>query len=149
MLSGMPTSFGCGRQNRDRRYAASFWRRFRGFIGWNDDKSRCWPLNLALVLALLPAISGATADEPGTARQAEILHLLKHDCGSCHGMTLKGGLGPSLRPASIGAVSDEALIETILNGRPGTPMAPWRISLDATEAGWLVKRLKEGFDDPQ
>jgi mono/diheme cytochrome c family protein len=29
-----------------------------------------------------------------TARQAELLHLLKHDCGSCHGMTRKGGLGP-------------------------------------------------------
>lgn len=107
---------------------------------------RCWPLNLALMLAFLPAIAGAADSQPGARRQAEILHLLKHDCGSCHGMTLKGGLGPSLRPADIAGMSDEALTETILNGRPGTPMAPWRISLSEYEAGWLVGRLKEGFD---
>lgn len=109
----------------------------------------CWPLNLAVTLALLPAITNATAGEPAAERQVEILHLLKHDCGSCHGMTLKGGLGPSLRPAAIAGLSDEALTETIMNGRPGTPMAPWRISLNAAEAGWLVQRLKEGLDDPE
>lgn len=109
----------------------------------------CWPLNLALMLALLPAITNAMDSEPSDMRRAEILHLLKHDCGSCHGMTLKGGLGPSLRPAEIGDINDEALVETIMNGRPGTPMAPWRISLNADEAGWLVQRLKEGFDAPE
>ena len=29
-------------------------------------------------------------------RQAELSHMVKQDCGSCHGMTLKGGLGPAL-----------------------------------------------------
>lgn len=109
----------------------------------------CWPLNLALALALMPTLADAAAGEPDASRQAAILHLLKHDCGSCHGMTLKGGLGPSLRPSAIGALSDDVLIETILNGRPGTPMAPWRISLSVAEAGWLVQRLKEGFDGPE
>ena len=61
-------------------------------------------------------------------------------------MTLKGGLGPSLHPTAIAEVSNEALVETILNGRPGTPMAPWRISLNENEAGWLVGRLKDGID---
>jgi cytochrome c55X len=106
----------------------------------------CWPLNLALALTLIPALTGAAAGEPEAGRQKEILHLLKHDCGSCHGMTLKGGLGPSLRPDVIGERSDDLLIETILNGRPGTPMAPWRISLNADEARWLVRRLKEGIN---
>lgn len=108
---------------------------------------RCWPFNLALVFALAPTLAGAGAEEPDARRQTEILHLLKHDCGSCHGMTLKGGLGPPLRPAEIGDLSDDGLIETILNGRPGTPMAPWRISLNENEARWLVERLKEGIDD--
>ena len=107
----------------------------------------CWPLILALALVLIPALAGAESDKPSPARQNEILYLLKHDCGSCHGMTLKGGLGPSLHPDVIGERSDGLLIETILNGRPGTPMAPWRISLNEDEARWLVQRLKEGIDD--
>ena len=108
---------------------------------------RCWRLNLALAFTLIPRLAGADIDEPAAGRQQEILHLLKHDCGSCHGMTLKGGLGPSLHPDVIGGFDDELLIETILNGRPGTPMAPWRISLTEDEARWLVERLKEGIDD--
>ncbi len=64
-------------------------------------------------------------------------------------MTLKGGLGPSLRSDEIGERSDDLLVETILNGRPGTPMAPWRISLNEDETRWLVRRLKEGIDGPE
>lgn len=109
--------------------------------------SCCWPLNIALACALLPAPAGAETGEPDAVRKTEILHLLKHDCGSCHGMTLKGGLGPSLHPDVIAGHDDDLLVETILNGRPGTPMAPWRISLDEQEARWLVGRLKEGIDD--
>ncbi len=104
------------------------------------------PLCVVMILALIPVATKAWSGELGPERQAEILHLLRHDCGSCHGITLKGGLGPPLRPEEIGDISDEALVETILNGRPGTPMAPWRISLNVAEAGWLVQRLKEGFD---
>ena len=106
----------------------------------------CWPLNLALAFALVPTLAGADVDEPAAGRQEEILNLLKHDCGSCHGMTMKGGLGPSLHPDVIGERDDDQLVETILNGRPGTPMAPWRISLNEDETRWLVTRLKEGID---
>ena len=96
-----------------------------------------------LLLACFPLVAGA---EIGAQRQAELLHMLRHDCGACHGMTLKGGLGPSLHPDVIGEQSDDTLVETILNGRPGTPMAPWRISLNEGEARWLVEQLKEGID---
>ncbi|MGH1479755.1 MAG: c-type cytochrome [Geminicoccales bacterium] len=130
---GMSTSLGSDRWGLARQYAAPFWRTF----------------GLVLAVTSIPTFAGANADEPAAGRQKEILHLLKHDCGSCHGMTLKGGLGPSLLPAAIREASDEALVETIMNGRPGTPMAPWRISLDENEAGWLVGRLKEGFDDAE
>ena len=105
----------------------------------------CWPFVVMAVVAA--GQQGVQAGEPGADRRAEIVHLLKHDCGSCHGMTLKGGLGPSLRPERIAGRDDQELVETILNGRPGTPMAPWRISLEAEEAAWLVTLLKEGVDD--
>ena len=34
---------------------------------------------------------------PDAARRAELVTLVRQDCGSCHGLTLKGGLGPALK----------------------------------------------------
>ncbi len=102
---------------------------------------------LLMVLALMLTAGVAAASEPDSARQAELIHLLRHDCGACHGMTLKGGLGLPLVPERLEAFSDEALIATVLDGRPGTPMPPWRFLLSETEAAWLVRRLKEGVPD--
>lgn len=77
-------------------------------------------------------------------RQAELKYLLEQDCGSCHGMTRKGGLGPALLPQSLEGKPDELLIATILDGRPGTAMPPWRGQLTEPEAAWLVEQLREG-----
>jgi len=96
-----------------------------------------------LLAALLAA--GTAAAEPPAARQDEILHALRHDCGSCHGLTLHGGLGPALLPARLADMPDEALVEVILDGLPGTPMPRWRFILSRDEAAWLVRRLKEGL----
>jgi len=98
---------------------------------------------LAAVMATgltLPAL----ADEPTRARQNELLYLLEQDCGSCHGLRLKGGLGPPLRPADIAHTPDAALVDAILNGRPGTPMPPWDIEISEAEVHWLVGRLRIG-----
>ena len=73
----------------------------------------------------------------GAESQAGLLNLLKQDCGSCHGLTMKGGLGPALLPANL---ADEA----ILDGRPGTPMPPWRHELSEEDAAWLVRVLRAG-----
>jgi cytochrome c55X len=70
--------------------------------------------------------------------------LLKHDCGSCHGLTMKGGLGPPLLPGTLVGKDDTLLIEAILDGRPGTPMPPWRSQLSVDEAAWLVQALRAG-----
>ena len=51
------------------------------------------------VLMLL--ISAFTWAAPDATRQAELRYLLKQDCGSCHGMTMKGGLGPALLPQTL------------------------------------------------
>lgn len=95
---------------------------------------------LASLLAALPAHS----DEIGPAREAYLANLLTQDCGSCHGLTMKGGLGPALLPAALAEREDALLVETILDGRPGTPMPPWRFELSPQEAAWLVARLREG-----
>ena len=77
-------------------------------------------------------------------RQKEILYLLKQDCGSCHGMTLKGGLGTPLLPHNLQGKPDEFLVHTIREGRPGTAMPPWEQFLSEEETHWLVKALKQG-----
>jgi cytochrome c55X len=95
-------------------------------------------------LALIAACAAASADQPSPTRQAELLSLLKQDCGACHGMTLKGGLGPPLLPQVLKDKPLDFLIRTILDGRPGTPMPPWRPFMTEDEARWLVQSLKQG-----
>lgn len=103
-------------------------------------------------LTLLVGLLGATAwagDAPiSERRQVELRHLLLQDCGSCHGMTLKGGLGPSLRPQRLKQLPAPMLKTAILDGRPGTPMPPWRGLLTEAEAAWLVERLQSGDWQP-
>lgn len=104
-----------------------------------------------LIAALAGVFLGLTslsafADEPAVARQAELMHRLKHDCGSCHGMTMKGGLGPALLPAALADKPDTVLAGVIRDGLPGTPMPPWGFEITRKEALWLVRRLKEGVD---
>lgn len=102
------------------------------------------PLAAAAALPIL--LTGfVAAAEPAAERQDELLYRLRQDCGSCHGMTLKGGLGPSLLPAALADSPADALVEVILDGRPGTPMPPWSFEIDREEADWLVRRLKEGL----
>ncbi len=101
----------------------------------------------AALLIALTAASSAGAAGLDSEREKELLHLLRHDCGSCHGMTLKGGLGPALLPKSLEDKSEMMLRATILVGRAGTPMPPWRGILTEQEADWLARSLKEGVPD--
>ena len=98
---------------------------------------------VAITLAICHTASASA--EPASSRQAELLYLLKHDCGSCHGMRLEGGLGPALNPQRLQPLSTETLSMTILHGRPGTPMPPWKPFLSQEEAWWLASQLKQGI----
>ena len=89
----------------------------------------------------------ATAGAPDSARQREILSLLKQDCGPCHGMRLTGGLGPALTPEALRTKPAASLVATIVSGRPGTAMPPWRRFVSEAEAEWLVARLVLGDVD--
>ena len=102
-------------------------------------------MRFGLVLGLLCAAASAWAADPGAARRAELVNLVRQDCGSCHGLTLRGGLGPSLEPAALAGKDPEALGFVILHGRGGTPMPPWREHLSEDEARWIVEQLNKGF----
>jgi cytochrome c55X len=96
-----------------------------------------------LILPLLLAIFANTTDaEPTTERQQALRNLLKHDCGACHGLTLNGGLGPPLLPDALKGKSDDFLVQTILEGRKGTAMPPWKPFISEDEARWLVRVLR-------
>jgi len=102
-------------------------------------------LRTALLAAAATFCASAASQTPPEARRAELLNFVRHDCGACHGYTLKGGLGPSLEPAALAAKDAEALGFVILHGRRGTPMPPWREHLSELEARWIVRQLMQGL----
>ena len=104
-----------------------------------------WAEPLAVLAPMLLTGALAQAQVP-LPRQGELVHLLRHDCGSCHGLTLKGGLGPALLPGDLTDLPSEGLAAIILDGVPGTPMPPWRGLLAEEEAAWLAELLLEGID---
>ena len=108
----------------------------------NDPARRlfCRGLSVLFVLTLLASPAGA---EITVERQAELLYFLKHDCGSCHGLTRSGGLGSPLLAEVLVDRSDDELTEIIMEGLDGTPMPPWKELLSQEEARWLVQALKE------
>jgi len=100
------------------------------------------------VLALLAlGLAGAAwADaEPSPQRQKELLHVVRQECGSCHGLHLTGGLGPALTRDSLFDKPVDSMADVIFHGRPGTPMPPWRGFLNATEAQWIASQLARGL----
>ena len=88
---------------------------------------------------LFPLLCDASNDR--LQRVAELENMLIQDCGSCHGLQFKGGLGPPLLPRDLQHKPREMLIATILYGRPGTAMPPWNLLLNRSEAEWMIDYL--------
>ena len=93
------------------------------------------------LLVLLALTLPATADIPAT-RAAELEHMVVQDCGSCHGLTMKGGLGSPLTPEALAEAEPEGLATIILDGVPGTAMPRWRPVLSEDDALWIAEYLK-------
>ena len=55
-----------------------------------------WRIGLALMIT-----GNVMAEAPSLERQQTLKDMLKNDCGSCHGLTLKGGLGSALTPEAL------------------------------------------------
>ncbi len=98
---------------------------------------------------MLTFSSWITAAEISDKRQQELIHMLRHDCGSCHGMTMKGGLGPPLTREALENKTSAQLVYTIREGHQGTAMPPWKGILATNEIVWLVSCLRKGIQEEQ
>lgn len=102
---------------------------------------------LLLAFATLPAFAALPAVAATEPDARELVRLVRQDCGSCHGMTLQGGLGLPLTREALAGQSADALAIIILHGKAGTAMPPWKSLLTETEAKWIADRLLEGFPE--
>ncbi len=117
-------------------------------------KISCFIKAILLVVLIIPNQSYANEshvneshtdkEKLSNARQSELTHIVKQDCGSCHGMTLKGGLGPALLVENLQNKPLLFIQSTILFGRSGTAMPPWKTLLTKQEALWIAEQLKQG-----
>ncbi|MFD1159696.1 c-type cytochrome [Roseovarius aestuarii] len=95
------------------------------------------------VVAFLCCASTAWASEAPTDGSA-LKRLVHQDCGSCHGLTLKGGLGPDIRPEALQHYDAQTLSLVIMDGVEGTAMPAWRPLLTTSEIDWMVDYLLTG-----
>ena len=107
---------------------------------------------MAVVLGLAYSVLVCAAQPADTAsamvsqaRQTELIHLVRQDCGSCHGLTLNGGLGPALLPETLKDKPPEYLKAVILHGLAPGAMPPWKRFLSEADAQWIVINLQKGF----
>ncbi len=100
---------------------------------------------LEAVISLTIMVYPAAAGELPASRQAELTNLLRQDCGSCHGMTMKGGLGRPITPDRLAGYDSTSIAAIILDGVPGTPMPPWRGLVSESDAQWMAEALLTGL----
>nr|WP_254438747.1 cytochrome c [Ruegeria arenilitoris] len=94
--------------------------------------------SVLLAGAVVIATSAFAAD---TLNPDALKRLVHQDCGSCHGLSLKGGLGPDLRSQTLQHYDPDVLTGVILDGIPDTAMPPWRPLITEEEAEWIARYL--------
>jgi cytochrome c55X len=97
-----------------------------------------------VALCAVPPAAALADGEPDHDRRQVLHNMVVQDCGSCHGLTFKGGLGSPLLPDDLQGVDDGTIAAIVLDGVPGTPMPPWRGLLSESEALWIARGLKAG-----
>ncbi len=125
------------------------------FLGWAAGMAGSLAILSGVSLAALAAVPPVFDSPPvpaavpeavpaavSTERAVALRHFLTQDCGSCHGLTLGGGLGPPLQREQVANKPVPYLAYTILNGRPGTAMPPWSRFLTEAEGEWLARELR-------
>ncbi len=94
-------------------------------------------------LLLWLVLAGGTVAEITPERAAELEHLVKQDCGSCHGLRMTGGLGSPITPDAMAGRDPADIAVIVLDGLPGTAMPPWRPLLSEDDAMWIANYLQE------
>jgi mono/diheme cytochrome c family protein len=94
--------------------------------------------------AQAPAVTAPAAAAPaaagGDAAQGAIVFGQK--CAGCHGDQGQGGVGPALKNSKFVQGGDQPVIDTILNGRPGTAMSAWKGRITDADLANLLAHLK-------
>jgi len=93
------------------------------------------------LLLFLLFLSTGNAAEITPQRAAELENMVLQDCGSCHGLTRKGGLGPDIRPQTLAGYQAEGLAAIIKYGVGDTAMPPWGPLLEDDEINWIAEYL--------
>ncbi len=93
---------------------------------------------------LFATAAHAAAGDLPAERATELRNLVAQDCGSCHGLTRRGGLGAPLTAEALTGRDADAIAGVILDGVPGTAMPPWRPLMSETEARWIADYLLAG-----
>lgn len=95
---------------------------------------------LLFFISNCPVIADVTS-----SRENQLRHVVEHECGSCHGLTRSGGLGPPLTEKALENKSPEDLFKIIRDGVKGTPMPPWEGILNDEDIRQIVRLLKGGL----
>lgn len=100
-------------------------------------------MKASYLIGLLFSIS-TIANAISSDRQLELKNFLEQDCGSCHGMTLQGGLGTPLTPQALLDRSNDYLKTIILYGKSTTAMPAWKSLLTEQEVDFIIQMLRQG-----
>lgn len=103
------------------------------------ERPAIW-MTVGAVSLLAIAISAQAAEPEGR----NLRRLVLQDCGSCHGMTLEGGLGPAITPAALQGRDPAELTAIIREGRPARAMPGWGPLLAPGEAERIAAGLLDG-----
>jgi putative heme-binding domain-containing protein len=93
------------------------------------------PIGLAIAALCLSTASPVNAqttrlNTAGASDVAEGRRIFESQCAWCHGTAGAGGTGPDLRhPTLRHAANDDALVEIVRNGIPGTEMPSFAVAL--------------------
>ncbi len=90
------------------------------------------------VAALAVVSTGLVA---GTSNM-DVEKVFEKECQGCHGPNHEGGVGSDLRPKVISKKNAYVLAETILNGRSGTAMPPFKEKFSKADADKMVDWLQ-------
>ncbi len=98
-------------------------------------------MKFGTALSYVAAVSLAvTMAQAGTSKM-NFAKMYEKECQGCHGPIHQGGVGADLRPKALKKKNKQMLVDTILEGRPGTAMPSWKSKFSRDDAAGMVDWL--------